>query len=98
MADLHIYDVIKRPVITEKSTVQADELNQYVFEVAQTANKIQIKEAVEVVFDVSVTRVRTMIQPAKRGRRGRAWYMRSRQWKKAVVTLAEGDEIDLFNP
>jgi large subunit ribosomal protein L23 len=98
MADLHIYDVIKRPVITEKSTVQAEALNQYVFEVAATANKIQIKEAVEVVFDVDVIKVRTMVQPAKRGRRGRAWYLRSRQWKKAIVTLAEGDEIDLFNP
>ena len=98
MADLHIYDVIKRPVITEKSTIQADDLNQYVFEVAPNANKIQIKEAVEVIFDVEVQKVRTMVQPAKRGKRGRAWYMRSRQWKKAVVTLAEGDEIDLFNP
>ena len=98
MPDLHIYDVIKRPVITEKSTIQADDLNQYVFEVAPNANKIQIKEAVEVVFDVEVDKVRTMVQPAKRGRRGRAWYMRSRQWKKAIVTLAEGNEIDLFNP
>lgn len=98
MVDLHIYDVIKRPVITEKSSAQADELNQYVFEVRQDANKIQIKEAIEVIFDVDVTNVRTMIQPAKRGRRGRKWYVRSRQWKKAIVTLAEGDEIDLFNP
>ncbi|HLV34613.1 MAG TPA: 50S ribosomal protein L23 [Spirillospora sp.] len=98
MPDLHIYDVIKRPVITEKSNIQADDLNQYVFEVAPNANKIQIKEAVEVIFDVEVTKVRTMIQPAKRGRRGRKWYVRSRQWKKAIVTLAEGDEIDLFNP
>lgn len=98
MADLHIYDVIKRPVITEKSNLQSTDLNQYVFEVSETANKIQIKEAIEVIFDVEVTQVRTMIQPAKRGRRGRKWYMRSKQWKKAIVTLAEGDEIELFNP
>ncbi len=98
MAELHLYDVIKRPVITEKSSLQATDLNQYVFEVSETANKIQIKEAVQVIFDVEVTSVRTMIQPAKRGRRGRKWYMRSKQWKKAVVTLAEGDEIELFNP
>jgi large subunit ribosomal protein L23 len=98
MPELHIYDVIKRPVITEKSSIQADDLNQYVFEVDQRANKIQIKDAVELVFEVSVDKVRTMVQPAKRGRRGRAWYIRTRQWKKAVVTLAEGDEIDLFNP
>lgn len=98
MAELHIYDVIKRPVITEKSTIQVDDLNQYVFEVANEANKLQIKEAVEVIFDVEVDKVRTMIQPAKRGRRGRNWYMRTRQWKKAIVTLAEGNEIDLFSP
>ena len=98
MADLHLYDVIKRPVITEKSNLQSTDLNQYVFEVAAGANKIQIKEAVQVIFEVEVLKVRTMVQPAKRGRRGRAWYMRSKQWKKAVVTLAEGDEIDLFNP
>jgi large subunit ribosomal protein L23 len=98
MADLHIYDVIKRPVITEKATVQVDELNQYVFEVSLEANKIQIKEAVEVIFEVDVDKVRTMVQPGKRGRRGKSWYMRTKKWKKAVVTLAEGNEIDLFNP
>lgn len=98
MPDLHIYDVIRRPMITEKSSIQADDLNQYVFEVASNANKIQIKEAVEVIFDVTVEKVNTMIMPAKRGRRGRNWYVRSKQWKKAIVTLAEGDEIELFNP
>ena len=97
MPELHIYDVIRRPVITEKATAQADELNQYVFEVARKANKIQIKEAVEVIFEVNVTKVRTMVQPAKRGRRGRDWAIRTKEWKKAIVTLAPGDEIDLFN-
>ena len=98
MPELHIYDVIRRPVITEKSTIQADDLRQYVFEVAPNANKIQIKEAVEVIFEVSVKKVNTMVMPAKRGRRGRNWYVRSKQWKKAVVTLEPGNEIDLFNP
>ncbi len=98
MAELHIYDVIRRPVISEKATMIQDEQNQYVFEVASTANKIQIREAVEVIFDVTVLKVNTMVMPAKRGRRGRNWYIRSRQWKKAVVTLQAGDEIDLFNP
>lgn len=97
MPELHIYDIIRRPVITEKATVQADELNQYVFEVDRKANKLQIKEAVEVIFEVSVTKVRTMVQPAKRGQRGRDRIMRTRAWKKAIVTLAPGDEIDLFN-
>ena len=97
MPELHVYDIIHRPVITEKSSVMSDEMNQYVFEVAANANKIQIREAVEVIFDVEVQKVRTMVMPAKRGRRGRNWYRRTKQWKKAIVTLAEGDSIELFN-
>lgn len=94
---LHLYDVIRRPLITEKSNIMADELNQYVFEVAPDANKVQIKEAIEVIFDKKVKRVNTVIMPAKRGRRGRKTYMRSKQFKKAIVTLVEGDKIELFN-
>lgn len=97
MPELHIYDVIHRPVITEKTSVMSDEMNQYVFEVDSKANKIQIREAVEVIFDVEVMKVRTMVMPAKRGRRGRNWYRRTKQWKKAIVTLAEGESIELFN-
>jgi large subunit ribosomal protein L23 len=97
MADLHIYDVLIRPVVTEKSSVQSETLRQYAFEVAQGANKIQIKEAVEFIFEVEVQKVRTMILPAKRGRRGRKWYRRTPQWKKALVTLKPGHEIKLFN-
>jgi large subunit ribosomal protein L23 len=97
MAELHIYDVLRRPVVSEKTAVMTDEKNQYVFEVAEEANKIQIKEAVEVIFEVEVVKVNTMIVPAKRGRRGRNWYLRSRQWKKAVVTLATDQKIELFN-
>ena len=99
MPELHIYDVIVRPVITEKSTTMADDNNQYVFEVARNANKIQIKEAVELIFGLEdkVVKVNTLVMPAKRGRRGRSWYIRSRQWKKAIVTLEAGSTIDLFN-
>lgn len=99
MPDLHPYDVIRRPVITEKSNAMAEELNQYVFEVAPNANKIQVKEAVELVFDIQgrVEKVRTMVMPAKRARRGRRWFLRSRQWKKAIVTLQPGTSIELFN-
>ena len=97
MAELHIYDVLRRPVVSEKTAVMTDEKNQYVFEVAEEANKIQIKEAVEVIFEVEVVKVNTMIVPAKRGRRGRNWYLRSKQWKKAVVTLATDQTIELFN-
>ena len=68
MAELHLYDVIRRPVITEKSTEMADGDNKYVFEVAQKANKIQVKEAVEEIFDLEgkVIKVNTMVMPAKR--------------------------------
>ena len=96
MAELHIYDIIRRPIITEKSN-EMSELNQYVFEVASGANKMQVREAVEVIFDVTVTKVRTMVMPAKRARRGRSWYNRTKQWKKAIVTLEEDNSIELFN-
>jgi large subunit ribosomal protein L23 len=95
--ELHLYDVIRRPIVTEKTNRLSSDHNQYVFEVAPNANKIQIREAVEVIFDVDVTDVRTMVMPAKRGRRGRSWYIRARQWKKAVVTLEPGQTIELFN-
>ncbi|MEZ4668322.1 MAG: 50S ribosomal protein L23 [Anaerolineae bacterium] len=97
MAELHIYEVLVRPVVSEKTAVMGDELHQFVFEVAPNANKIQIKEAVELIFEVDVLKVHTMVVPAKRGRRGRNWYLRSRQWKKAIVTLPADQTIELFN-
>lgn len=97
MAELTAYDVLIRPVITEKSNGLMEDLDKYVFEVAPNANKIQIQQAVEDIFEVEVEKVNTMVMPAKRGRRGRRWYMRSKQWKKAIVTLAPGESINLFN-
>ena len=99
MAELHLYDVIRRPVITEKTTGMVDNDNKYVFEVARKANKLQVKEAVEEIFELEgkVLKVNTMIMPAKHGRRGRNQYIRSRQWKKAIVTLEDGVSIELFN-
>lgn len=97
MAEVHIYEVIRRPIVTEKSSMLSDEQQQYVFEVDLRANKIQIREAIEVIFDKDVRDVRTMIVPAKRGRRGRNTYRRKSSWKKAIVTLAPGQELDLFN-
>jgi large subunit ribosomal protein L23 len=93
-------DVLRRPVITEKNT-RLMEQNQYMFEVARDANKIQIKDAVEKTFDVSVVKVNVMNVRGKQRRRARrqgrlastGW---TPNWKKAIVTLAEGDEIDLF--
>lgn len=97
MAELHLYDIIIRPVVTEKSNILTDDRNQYVFEVAMNANKIQIRQAVETIFDKRVKKVNTMIMPAKRGMRGRREYMRSKEWKKAIVTLQPGEKIELFN-
>ncbi|MBN1966150.1 MAG: 50S ribosomal protein L23 [Anaerolineae bacterium] len=97
MSDIHLYDVLTRPVITEKTNLMAADNAQYTFEVDLRANKIQIKEAVEIIFDVRVAKVATMIMPAKRGQRGRKIYQRKKAWKKAVVTLVPGNSIDLFN-
>ncbi len=97
MAEIHLYDVIRRPVITEKTHTLAEDNRQYAFEVDIRANKIQIKEAVEVIFDVTVQKVATMIMPPKRAYRGRRQYQRKKAWKKAIVTLAPGQSIDLHN-
>jgi large subunit ribosomal protein L23 len=94
--ELHLYDIIRRPVITEKSDKMSDDLNVYVFEVDQRANKSMIKEAVETIFGVDVIKVRTAVMPAKRGQRLRKMYIRKKAWKKAFVTVAPGQRIDLF--
>lgn len=97
MSELHLYDVIRRPVVSEKASIMSEERNQYVFEVAQEANKQQIKQAVEIIFEKHVKKVNTMIMPAKRGFRGRNQYRRSSQWKKAIVTLEAGEKLELFD-
>lgn len=88
------YQIIIRPLITEKNT-SLMELNKYSFEVATSASKPEIKRAVEAIFKVSVTKVHTLNVRGKLRRRGREFgYMRD--WKKAIVTLAEGDRIEIF--
>jgi large subunit ribosomal protein L23 len=96
MAQIPIYEVIRRPVITEKSTFQAGELNQFTFEVHPKATKVQVREAVEIIFDVDVEKVNVAVVPAKRGQRWRRSYIRKSQWKKAIVTVSEGQNIPLF--
>jgi len=93
-----IYDVLRRPIITEKSNYLTNKLNQVVFEVAKDANKAMIKEAVETVFDVTVTRVNVINVAAKRSRRpqNRRLLVRKIGYKKAIVTLADGDTIDIM--
>jgi large subunit ribosomal protein L23 len=89
-------DIIKRPIaLTEKAAVLKEE-NKVVFEVEPSANKIQIRNAVEELFGVKVTDVNTLIQRGKRKRMGRRLAQR-RNWKKAVVTLREGDDIQFFD-
>ena len=93
-----LYDVLVRPIVTEKSAYQSASLGQYVFEVALAATKAQIKEAVEVLFDVAVLRVNVVNIPPKRSRRlrNRRLLIRRPGYKKAIVTLAPGETIDVF--
>lgn len=90
-----VYDVIRRPIISEKSTALAELGNRYVFEVATQANKQEIRDAVQQLFSVKVREVRTMTMHGKMKRVGRFETKRA-NWKKAVVTLAEGQKIDFF--
>ena len=91
---MHPFEVLRRPVVTEKSTLMSDN-GRYVFEVATKATKHDIKRAVEDAFDVSVLRVNTMAVRGKKKRFGPRFSIQ-RSWKKAVVTLAPGDTITLF--
>jgi large subunit ribosomal protein L23 len=91
------YKVIIRPIDTEKTRYQASELRQYTFEVDRLANKIEVKRAVEAVYDVDVVSVNLMNVPAKVSRRrGRRRIIRHSPWKKAVVTVAEGQRLEVF--
>jgi large subunit ribosomal protein L23 len=89
------YDVLLRPLQTEKTDVLKEQSNQYVFEVTNSANKRQIKEAVQGIFNVTVLDVHTMVMPGKSRRWGRH-ITKTARWKKAVVTVRPGDKIDLF--
>lgn len=91
---LHPYDVIIRPLITEKATILAGE-QKYAFEIDRRANKTQVRQAVETAFNVKVTKVNTMNVHGKRRRVGRG-QTKAPDWKKAIVTLAPGDTIQIF--
>jgi large subunit ribosomal protein L23 len=88
--------IIRRPVVTEKSMRDSELLNTYTFEVAPSANKVEIRRAVEALFDVNVVNVNTMRVAGKQRRRSyRHGTGRTAERKKAMVTLAEGDSIDV---
>ena len=93
-----IYDVLRRPLVTEKSNYQSSRLHQYVFEVTDDATRTLVKDAVEKAFDVRVVRVNMVNVPAKRSRRARSrrWVISRPQFKKAIVTLAPEDRIPIF--
>lgn len=93
---MHVYDVIKRPVVTEKSNLQAEVNQQYTFEVDRRANKMQVKDAVETAFNVTVMEVNIINVPPKKGRYGRLIVTKKPGFKKAVVTLAPGNSIQFF--
>jgi large subunit ribosomal protein L23 len=92
---MHIYEVLKRPVITEKTVYGGDE-GKYAFEVDMRANKLLVKDAVQTAFNVTVHDVHILVMPVKTARRGRRIGIRKPKWKKAIVTLMPGESIPLF--
>jgi large subunit ribosomal protein L23 len=92
---MNIYQVIKEPHITEKANIQKEETNQITFRVHKKANKVEIRQAVETFFKTKVLEVRTMNVRGKKRRMGRTVGKKS-DWKKAVVRLAPGENIEFF--
>jgi len=91
---MHLYEVLRRPLITEKNTLLQAQ-SKYVFEVAKQANKILVKKAVEAAFKVKVNSVNVLTVPGKTRRVGRQMVL-TQSWKKAIVTLRQGDKIEFF--
>ncbi|MHB1318834.1 MAG: 50S ribosomal protein L23 [Anaerolineae bacterium] len=89
------YQIIRRPILTEKTNFLADELNRYTFQVDRHATKQMVRKAVETIFDVEVLGVNIINMPSKTRRAGRH-VTQTQEWKKAVVTLAQGDSISFF--
>jgi large subunit ribosomal protein L23 len=91
---MHLYEVLRRPLITEKST-DLQTRNKYAFEIAEGANKPLVRQAVEKAFKVRVSGVNVVTVPGKTRRVGRR-QVQTRSWKKAIVTLQAGDKIEFF--
>ena len=93
-----IYDVLRRPLVTEKTSYQSGKLNKYSFIVADNATRTQVKDAIETLYDVSVQRVNIVNTSAKRGRRlrSRRLLVRKPGYKKAIVTLVAGQTLEIF--
>ena len=93
-----IYDILRRPLVTEKSSYQSGALNQFSFIVTDSATRTQIKDAIETLYDVNVEQVNIINVPAKRSRRlrSRRLSIRKQGFKKAIVTLADGETLPIF--
>jgi len=93
-----IFEILRRPLVTEKTNYQVNDLHQYVFEVASFATRSMIRDAVQTLFDVKVVRVNVINAPAKRTRRAksRRLLIRSAGYKKAIITLAPDNRIPIF--
>ena len=89
------FDIIRRPLVTKKTNIQKETANQVTFEVDRKANRIEIRRAIEQIFNVKVETVRTMQVKGKIKRRGR-FLGKRRDWKKAIVTLKPGERIEFF--
>jgi large subunit ribosomal protein L23 len=94
-ANAEHYAILKRPLVTEKSSNRQADLNVYSFEVAPDANKYKIAEAVHAIFGVDVLKVRTINIKGRRNRRNRYGYFNESDWKKALVTIKEGQSIEI---
>jgi large subunit ribosomal protein L23 len=90
------YNIIKRPLVTEKTTLQREKSNQVTFEVDRGANRVEIRRAVEKIFNVKVASVKTIQVKGKIKRRGR-FIGKRKDWKKAIVRLMPGERIDFFD-
>jgi large subunit ribosomal protein L23 len=88
--------IIRRPIALTEKASRLREANQVVFEVARDANKVQIRDAVQTLFKVKVTNVNTLLMRGKDRRMGRG-YGKMQNWKKAIITLKEGDTIEFFD-
>ena len=93
--DAELYRILEKPLVTEKSAQALAETNRVTFRVKRSANKRQVKEAVEQIFSVTVRHVNTLVVKGKYKRQGRS-VGKTQTWKKAIVLLAKGDKIDIF--
>ncbi|MCT4642279.1 MAG: 50S ribosomal protein L23 [Bacteriovoracaceae bacterium] len=92
---MHLEQVLVKPLLTEKTSVMTENTNRYAFKVLRKANKYQVKDAVEKMFDVKVIDVKTVVMPGKVKRVGRT-LKKTTSWKKAFVKIADGQKLELF--